>query len=594
MNYFNSYNKENLKQLFIKEQNDEKYCEQIFEALYNYYKAFYCSKNYTMKIMITRRSYVLFKIFSRCFEISNDEIKKYGDFYTNNYISHFTRKQIKSNKILIIDDIIINGRTAGATYNELVKICNNNDDTLDNAFISAFLINREGRCLEEIKPYFISDDKIATTNEFGWREISDLLNVFIARMNIGYVSYIDTYYLPEFNKTLLVDSRCNLIKYLPQSNALFYKNNIESYIGFPTEDVCHSHKDFFVLLKKLNIVPCYRLYQYNNFWTFVPFAFLPSISKEDFGGYFSCVIDNLDDKENKLVSIKEKALKDCNSNDKYIFWYEWLTFILSKCLADIFLHDNNLSDSDQQFTNLSCVENFNEYYVESIYLKKKTILPDRNYSYYEDEIRASEEKECVEIFKNLYCNTNDGIIESIFSEYLFQTRIFGQKRALNHLERLRGIRVDDVINNISNISIEEIIKTFINCWDCGEGSGSPKIFGDNKEFICTSMINGEQVYRYPFDVNAQVTFDFKLLYENCLLPIKMIIKMFPDFANYMSEETGSNDYKIFASNFNDENYDEFENSINSDNIVNIKEVSYSNFALIMRFIKLYISKIFCD
>lgn len=593
MDYFGYYNKELLRQLFIKDQNDEKYCEQIFEALYNYYKAFYSSKDYSIKIMITRRSYVLFKIFSRCFEKSNKRINKYGDFYTNNYISQLTKDQIESNKIIIIDDIIINGRTAGAAYNQLIKICNKNVSTLDNAFISAFLLNREGRCLEQIKSCFILEDRVATTNEFGWREISDLLNTFIARVNIGYVSYIDTYYLPEFDETLLIDSKYNFSNYLPQSNVLFYNNNVKSYICFPTEDVYYGHKDFFALLKKLNIVPCYRLYQCHGFWTFVPFAFLPSICKDDFFEYFCCIIDNLYDEEGKLDAIKKKALKDCNSNEKYVFWYEWLTFILSKSLANIFFQEYNFSNEGQHFINLDCVENFKDYYVHSICLKKEMILPDRSYSYCECDIKDTEEKECVELFRNLYSKANNRCNDFVFSQYLFQTRNFGQKRALNQEERLHGIRVDDV-KYIANIPIKNIIKEFINCWDCGEGSGSPKIFGDNKEFICTSIINGEQVYRYPFDINPQVTFDFKLLYDNCLLPIKMVIKMFPDFANYMLQETGTSDYRIFANNFNDENYDEFENSINSDNIVNIKDVSYSNFSLIMRFIKLYISNLFND
>lgn len=580
MGSFNIYSKKNLKMLFTKDQNDENYCCQIFEALYNFYKAFYCSKNYTMKIMITRRSYVLFKIFSRCFE--NENIVKYGSFYTNTFISKLTKEQIESNKILIIDDIIINGRTAGNSYDQLVKITESDDSILQNAFITAFLLNREGRCLNRIDKYLIAKDKIATTNEYGWREISDLLNVFIARVNIGYVSYIDTYHLPMVP---------NYENFENQSNVLFSNNNIKSYIYFPDEKDSSEHKEFFVLLERLNIVPCYRLYNYNGSWNFIPFVYLPTIKKDDFLEYFSCIVRNLHDKQEKFDFIKNKVFSDINLEDEYIFWYEWLTFILSKCLADIYFKDNNLSYTSQMLVNLDCVENFKDYYFDSICLNESINLPNRRFCCSEDDIIMSKEKECVELFKKLYTDNNANLDTVVFSEYLFQSRCIGQNRALSNLCRLRGIRVED-ISYMCNESNTKIIKEIINRWDCGDGSGSPKLFGNNQEFISTSIINGEQVYRYPFDINMQVTFDFKILYDNCLLPVKMLMGAFTEFASYMFSQVHNSDYMKFANNFNEDNYDEFENSINSDSIIDTKSVSYKHFSLITHFIDSYLSQIF--
>ena len=59
--------KEKYKALFCEGQNNSDYAGGIFDSLFNYFRAFYIA-NFEVKILITRKSYMIFKIFEEVFE----------------------------------------------------------------------------------------------------------------------------------------------------------------------------------------------------------------------------------------------------------------------------------------------------------------------------------------------------------------------------------------------------------------------------------------------------------------------------------------------------------------------------------------------
>lgn len=587
-------NSESSKKIFLRncyisylKDQDKKRAAENFEALYNFYRAVSVSKNYQSKIMITRRSYVLFKIMEKALEDEN--YKKSGNFYTSNFISQISNTNDTGSKtILIMDDIVINGRTMQKYYDKLKKLLevkyNGNCKNI-NIKLHAFLINEDAKCLNNIKDHFINYEDEVKVSEACWRSVSDELNLFIAVTNIGYTSYVDTVNI-RFKD---IDKICELINrdsdYTRQTNTLFNRIDLKSYIKELTASDFQVFPEFYKLLKRLGIVPFLRLYfrtemipgsndnedaSLNNNAAVIPFAYLPSIKKSEFVSYSDVILSFLEKytQISKSIRLNIKDIVD-NINDKpdeeYIYLYEWFTFIISKLIETVLKRSCILFDKDETYEpvpGIECIETFNETYVESINFNDESSAFEHEYYYKalkKSELEQSSEKECVSKLKETRenCkNDKDNIsieqcLRKALPEYLSEIRKIDELRAQNMEERLKGLRADDVyyIYN-TELPMETIIKVFINSWDCGDGSGAPKIFeyNNNEKIISTSIINGEQIYRYIFDKYPLESYDFRLFYFNSIRRGYTDLKK---FAEHMDKESKGSHHTKFLNYFQD-------------------------------------------
>ena len=612
-----SNEKQFLRNCYIAYLDNKDKASKNFDALFYFYRAFYITPNFKIKIMITRRSYVLFKIFEEVFKA--EKYNSSGEFFTSNFISQISSmSNISEKNLLLIDDIVINGRTMLQAYMKLSNLLNIDEENIE---LHAFLINKEAKCLEDIQNRFIDYAKEVKVSESYWRSISDELNLFIAVTNIGYTSYIDTIKLPS--PEIINELIAKKAGYTEQTNLLFKKIGLKSYIKELTAEDFKGKQSFFSLLKNLDIFPCIRIYVRTtdisdennrrgvipaifNRVTVIPFAYLPSIKTSKFVMYANKILDYLkefttidDDKANKIIDICNRIDNNNYKNiesgkdDDLIYLYEWLSFVLSKLIGKVWEDeyssiDNNTLILDGINYGISCHETFNETYLQDqdIDFYNKNIKIDNSQSFKtcktdvsigRNIINNSAELECVSKFRDikeeLEINNSEQssleILKHILPVYLSEVRKLDEMRATYHEDRLKGLRADDIyfiFNDQNNINIKKelIMELMINSWDCGDGSGAPKIFGsDDKKNISTSIINGEQIYRYIFDSNPQETFDFKLFYNNSIMNDYYALER---FANYMDELSGKKTYINFLRYFK-ENIKDFVAGINSDYVI---------------------------
>ena len=518
----------------------EKLIELLKEIpLYNdlkvYYKYIYTSKGYSHKIMITRRSYVLFKIFEYIFTEEEPDIVNKGtnNYYSSNYISQIDFSESSNDtRILIVDDIIINGRTIRFICDNIYERIGNNIEIK----VLPFLINEKALCIESFRNQLI-DDLVLYVPEYYWREYSDYLNAFVLKSMFGYVSYIDAFRADAEQFELI----CN--KYISNQcqDISKYKNNIKAIndinINAYYFDAKHIVRDgnYNLFLSKYSIKSYLRVYEYDETYTVIPFVYLPSIKLSEFKEYFLGVLShfNIKEKQNNIYKLLSNLF---DNNDNYIFLYEWLTYYLSKYIQqelEIYLESKLIKI-------LSCKESFGKYYNLTQIKFKKGIDPNNNYKLPKNLIRATSEKECYDTFKSVY-NSGKREFSKILKLYLAKMREIDQEKAFKQESRNKGIRLEDVLEITKNrYTEEEVIKLFTSLWDSGDGSVMPKIF-DN--YICNGNINGEQIYKSVFNMYSDIAYDFVVLFKNSGL---CKLNDLEDFANYMDENLNCKDYSEFV------------------------------------------------
>ena len=157
--------------------------EDVKEFFYNVI-TFDCS----YKVLVTRRSYVLFKIFESIIlsELEENPPSIYRGMILNTHSLHLLPKEGNA-KVLIIDDILVNGRTFSKVIDEIIKI----SPKLDLS-IWCLRGNSDAQFL-----YLIKDkiQRVSYVASYEWKRFSDKLTDVIISSNIGYISWVNSYRL---------------------------------------------------------------------------------------------------------------------------------------------------------------------------------------------------------------------------------------------------------------------------------------------------------------------------------------------------------------------------------------------------------------
>lgn len=562
---------------------------EIYDSLYAYYKFFYQVPDFDYKILVTRRSYDLFKIFKIIFQ--QEEIQHHGLFYSSNFI---TQLELDNKSVLVFDDIIINGRSVGNIFDFL-----SNKRNGKNIKLWSFLRNNKAKCLSKIKNNFL-DEFTVDVNESYWRGVSNQLNEIVGYSMLGYISYVDSIRLNlHYSKEFFEIYNNETIR---QENILFNKLNITSNFVFLKYNSFKRVKGgfayrFLKLLDSIGALCLIRIYQNGsneNFGcTAIPFVYLPTVKKEKFKDYFIYVLNHFDlDNSNFDQESLDSVINKTQIDDEYIFLYKWLTFFLSKGAEKVLLESIGSLDS---CTNVlfDCKESFGSLYFSKFSFSFSSAFHSISNSYFildDDYIESTAEQICYKSFSELFkmINNSDNImnqkvLSSIFSRYLYKMRGIDNERAKLEQDRLKGLRVDDVLLNNNNLSSEDIVSCIINEWDCGNGSGNPKIFKNKeKECISNSTINGEQIYKYIFDLHPQITYDFKVFYLNSFCSD---IKGLVSFAKYMDEKFSTKEYENFILEIiNNGGISDFLNGIIVNNLIGYDSLS-NHFNIIVDYLR---------
>lgn len=511
---------ENHQCAYMVEYSEEKTAEKaktLIKALFGkdydrFRKIFYhicISDVFDYKILVTRRAYLLYKIFVLVFRLFEnerpDESKTFyvkGQVYNSHSIELINSFDIAKKRILVFDDIIVHGRTINSTIDRLKKL----GAKTNQISVWCLLKSEYTNCLsseiqERITTYRDCDEET-------WKNLSEDLTKIVVLYGKGYTSYVDTYVLkksvfPILYKQLKTDKDFIELHSLERFD-------VSSFLLFPQPKEDGESKDY----------NCIRFYKYEDYLLIVPYVFIETIQEDCVRDYAFALLYKYEIKKAPADFFENGDLK---KNLEKLF-LKWTVNAIGKKIVESFLSKYNIVDSleqtiirEESFQGINPqttidlpvqVSSFSKNYDESIDLdvdfcnKKLAESVSESLRF----IRIENEEDVTELIQNA------------FSIYSFKIKEEDERRAKKQSnaelqERCKGLRITDAIYifndllgqyceckeiNLSHIVRRETVALFIQNWDCGVASYDFSSFNDEntqKSMISGFIRNGEQVFR---------------------------------------------------------------------------------------------------
>lgn len=518
----------------------DNYMSNVFGADYKTIKdIFYhicVSKDFQFKILVTRRAYLLFKIFESIFHFSKktrpedaeENFKIRGIIYDSHSLNLINKSDInlpngeKQNRFLIFDDVIVHGRAIKKNFYTLKE----KGIEKDNISVWCLYKNQNTDCLteevmERITVYMSCDDR-------KWKRISDAITDIVIRFGQGYTSYIDTYRFTSpshddiqklYQSFLKIENKKSLMSIKLDSLKEF---EVQSYVTISKDDYPNKHK-----------IDCVRFYQCNdnekNNMFVIPYVFFDTVKAEDALSYAvailedygiqsipSCFVPKTESEQTEKKALAPLLLKwTCNTvgktltgkvlQKKNISLDTFTTVKRQESFGEIERTLINLTDIDKKFLNQNISYN-NDTFTSDIEVCRQTFMQSllENYECMKNANAAFGQKQVHQLIKNA------------FAVYAYQIREKDEERARSQKERHIGVRISDIIacltdffseyqdlanifskEELENQIVLETIALFIDNWDCGLSAYDFEIFEDEngEAWVSGFMRNGEQVFR---------------------------------------------------------------------------------------------------
>lgn len=440
----------NLRQLFG---------DSFYSEIKKFYMEFILAKDVD-KVLITRRSYVLYKIFYMIFSLSAEDEKFQKDLKEGAqcvYTSHSLPLLLGKNEnraVLIVDDIIVNGRTI---LNVIKKFSGKNPNLKINVW--CLRCNIEAAFLPELKPFL---KHVIYVSPYEWEIVSDRLNDAVVMSNVGYVSFLKTYWLSEdlYNKLLK-----HLVNAAGDTDKIAHKKEKIETHSQGNEGVFSLECDYFFLEKcryNSDYRAAIRLYKGNASYLAIPYVFLPRLTSEE-------LLSLCRNKQNKECGYYNKDVKEIvryfsqywtaqdieDCPDVGVFAYQAAVCFLSGVTFHEIVNDLNLMDSSDcmsenikicfdsqesfstQENREKCLENLRNELCsreKAIYLERPTK---------EEQNCLKEIAYCQDVLASS-CSKNDSFFDSM-KKYVTTLRKKDDLRAKNQKSRLYGISVDNIV-----------------------------------------------------------------------------------------------------------------------------------------------------
>ncbi len=496
------------------------YMKNLFEDEYDRVKEIFyricTSRDFRYKILVTRRAYLLYKIFASIFSLfpeARPEIEEEyvirGEICNSHSLDSIDKSEIKEqDRFLIFDDIIVHGR---AIKNTVKKVMEKNV-VLKNISVWCLFEKENANCLPNDIKERVTVYKIC--NEEVWKTHSDNVTDVVIRYGSGYTSYIDTYILSgvKQGKTKrTIKGLLNIFNHKDNYQILeissLEKFDIKGFTVFDTEKYANS---------KLHEVGCVRLYKYNDCILGIPYLFIGAVKESDVFPYALQLL-----KKYEVKQIPSIFFIDNNPNTELsTLFLKWTVNTIGKKLVEQIL---DIADLSIQKT-IRRKETFYRLDNSSLISVPNSDVPIT----FCDEADNPDIKFCLNsLFDSFKENGRLTVSENkikredltelmrgAFIIYAYKIKEEDEKRSQTSQDRYIGIRLTDMLNAcyafLKTISVDsdiikqqieiEVMSLFIQAWDCGMSAYDFATFKDHNNTIVAGFIkNGEQVFRSLYE-----------------------------------------------------------------------------------------------
>lgn len=488
---------------------------------------------YDYKLIITRRAYLLYKLFEEIFEYFPEEIESFsagsqwvsiGKFY-NSHSMYLLRpvfeKENFDKKLLVVDDIIVHGRSVSQICDDLVDAIS---VPKNNLYFWCVYRNFNAKCITDDVSNRLMVYK--TVSEQSWKNASNVFTKAIVDSGLGYTSYINTYLYRNFDQNwwerFLQEEDCGyrIIKLdqreLYSEQEPWIKENYDLHPYIYIEDNAFD--------EELNCCECLRFYVQGVDLLIVPYLFVSSVYSDEVYDYVLALL-----KKYKIVDIPSQFERKSIENDVdlTIIFLKWAINCIGKTMVNSFFRKIQAIDLEEiRHAESFGLDNSNQCYVKL----NKQINPKRDLRSFKAVLPNPEMKYCRSKFESAIQEINSTgklsergpdlkELNKICVQYSFSIKEEDETRArdTDGKKRCCGIRLADAYEAI--ISAYQIINEqdkrtafcnllslFILQWDTGEAAYNLFCVKQSEEgsFISGLMRNGEQVYRQIYRLYPNV------------------------------------------------------------------------------------------
>ncbi len=514
--------------------------KRILGREYDLVREFYyhvCTSDYEYKVLLTRRSYVLFKIFEYVFnhfpeervpfeQSKHETFKLNGKFLNTHSIYQipYIGEDLSNKKILIIDDIIINGRTISNICKYLTEECN---ITIQNIKIWSIYCNDSAKCISDLQSRF---GHVRYVPSDYWKSLSNKLAEVIICLNVGYVSFVESYKTTSSLENIFSDETLNIER---NTNIYFEQMGITSKILF-----C----DFSNNLNNYKVRPCVRFYKKGNEITVVPYVFLPSLKSEQVFNYCASLLAQFE------ICVPSALMKQSKYRD--IILYQWTVYTLSKILLKDMCAKFLLNEEDFNV----CMSSAESYIFSTETDNSQNNLGCETPICVIDDVVTQEMAFCKNVLKSKLEIQKD--FNEALALYLYDMRENDERKALQGEQRYEGIRVSDIINvakeSNENLSTESILAEILSSLDSGKASYIITQVENNDTKIITGVIRqGEQGYKLLYELYSHV---YNVFYEFFCRTFENRNEKLLEFAEYLNRKYYLKDFVEFAKNIDSKQF----------------------------------------
>lgn len=513
--------------------------KENFFRFFNLYYESLTSGEYQYVVLVTRRAYVLYEIFLLCMKelgvpksicskiITSDAIYMIGYGEKN-------KDEYKNAKFLILDDIIINGRTILSVYKRLKELGVNKISVASMEMYedAKFLYHIDTNCIKEIPQV---SEKI-------WKRDSDALTNLIISCNIGYTSFVSSYIFEQYsvndwNEMIEIFKQNNITLKDIQSEALQQNGIKAKAFFFDSED---KEKLNLADNKKLQI--CMRLYysENNKSLTVIPYCFFENVIVKECAHFCNQMLFK------SGYGFSQVILDFINKNEQYALLYKYTINHISKNAFDVF--------RDSFYSQLKGKSMYIKFPEEYYFNNKKWIEKTDNIlstPMEKIEIKIDDDKYYYNYAYNCFLSTVDEkqSARTNLLSFLNSIKSFDDKNAQDSecVNRCVGIRILDIYDIFSKKNIENkyqtILLMIVGLWDDGTAAYnySNVECKDGEEAICGFLKNGEQIYNKIYLLYPDVYSYFYRLYNKASI---YRFHNLEQFAHFMKEHTNNFDFIV--------------------------------------------------
>ncbi|MCI9674389.1 MAG: hypothetical protein HFH06_01285 [Lachnospiraceae bacterium] len=461
--------------------------EYDFEGFYNYFIEI-LEQEYDYVILMSRRCLVFFQLFTYLYVYDKKEIKSKSVILSDKAIPFYFNLFKHTDRIAVVDDIIVHGRTVYSIYNMFQEMFP--EIKVD---IYGYVSEEKLDCLPTGLIKSLNISYFANANE--WRLLSNNIVSCILMSNIPYTSFVTAFY--QYNNP-------SSWEFLRNKSFIVVPNTKDSQVHEGTDSYCIYEQNWNKpdLFSSLSLGECIRLYwnKYTEKLTIIPYVFIRSLSAEQAETAIDYVYNLLPDDYSNIKLFFHKKEEDPNRKKSLEeFKMRILTCLLSSYYWISFLERHLLPNP--QYVD---IDTLSKSFGEPIARELGKIKPDLF-----NNVTTVPFTECSnEKTKNTAeQSTIKQDFDTLLSNLLYDAWVTDEKRAKERKCRARGYTIDEILMQGRETKLDDchIMSKLINSWDTGLAAANFS-FDPNTNDIGCFVASGEQSYKILLENNANIMY----------------------------------------------------------------------------------------